>query len=121
LNCKSAAEIEIALDLLFRISRRIVFNGPNVIDVLLTRAEELGNSERMQERLLMGTCGGGRSWSGKELDPQYKQIRIDAEKQRVEYAGNKRLSSLFRSIIEYEIEHEKAHQQMFAADDEEFE
>ena len=72
--CKNADEIKLLAELVGPRPSRFVFDHPDVVRSILARAQELAVSDAVTKTLIFAACGGGRTYTDTELDPEYKYI-----------------------------------------------
>jgi hypothetical protein len=100
--CKSGEDLKLATDLVAVPGSRFVFNFPDIVRSLLARGDDFAVAGLIRESLLGSACGGGRSYSDHELDPEYRYILEQGEALANRYRDDALLGKFYRHIAEYE-------------------
>ncbi|MDB6040454.1 MAG: hypothetical protein JWM99_4295 [Verrucomicrobiales bacterium] len=93
---------------------RFVFLFPDLVHLLLNRSEEFAVAGEVRQTLLHSACGGGRSFTEDELDPEYRYILDQSSDLANRYRDNPLLTKFYRAIAESEWQQLKLHKQIFA-------
>jgi hypothetical protein len=108
-DCKNAAELEIAAELVATPGSRFVFQYPEIVRSFFIRSKELGVFDKVPSTLWHSACGGARGFSGGELDPQYHYILQDSEALSKKFGNDPVLASFYREIADAERRQAEAH------------
>jgi hypothetical protein len=101
-TCKNGDEIKLFAKLVGIRPSRFVFNFPDVVRSILARGQELGAMDEVTKTLLLAACGGGRTYSDSELDPEYKYILEQGDALANRYSDDRLLQSFYRAIANWE-------------------
>jgi hypothetical protein len=99
---KNGNELELVTDLAASRGSRFVFEFPDIVRSLLTRSQDLAVAEGVREALWLSACGGGRSYTNHELDPQYRYILAQGEALANRYRDDAVLHKFYRMVAESE-------------------
>jgi hypothetical protein len=101
-TCKNGDEIKLFAKLVGTRPSRFVFDFPNIVRSILARGQELGAMNEVTKTLLLAACGGGRTYSDSELDPEHKYILEQADALANRYRDEPLLQSFYREIANWE-------------------
>jgi hypothetical protein len=101
-DCQDGNQLKLAAELAAQRGSRFVFIYPDLVRVLLARAKVLRVGEAIQQSLYLSACGGGRSFSEGELDPEYRYIAEQAQDLANRYKDDPYLSEFYRIIVKSE-------------------
>jgi hypothetical protein len=113
LGCDGVEKLEIAVNLVATQGSRFVFQYPELVRAFLNRAGELGDLDGVRRILWRSACGGGRSFSGSELDPEYHYILEGAEALSKQFANDSVLGPFYRTIVESERREIEFHRRLY--------
>jgi hypothetical protein len=99
---RSGNELEVAARLAAVQGSRFVLQFPDLVRSLLTRANELHVADAIRETLWLSACGGARSFSAGEIDPEYRYIFEQANGLSNRYRDDLILGRFYRMIADYE-------------------
>jgi hypothetical protein len=116
-GCRNAEELELAAKLAAPQGSRFVFAYPDTVRLLLTRTHDLSSGNAVRETLLLSACGGGRSYSEYELDPEYGYIFEEAESLANRYLGDPFLEPFYRTVAQCERHQTAWCKRVFAEED----
>jgi len=117
-RCRNGEELKLATQLVAITGSRFVFNHPDLVAALLSRSRELEVESDIKKRLWLSACGGGRSFTGRELNPEYRYILEQAEDLSHRYAHDPLLKEFYESIARSERQNLADLRRHFAHDDE---
>ncbi|PWU13107.1 MAG: hypothetical protein C5B50_20100 [Verrucomicrobia bacterium] len=117
-RCQNSRELRLAARLAAPQGTAFVFRFPNLIRLLLMRGKELGAVEDIRETLYLSACGGGRSFTGGQLDPEYHYISAQAQDLANRYKDDAVLAPFYRAIFESERISMKRYQDLFQEEEE---
>jgi hypothetical protein len=115
--CRNGDELELAGKLAAAQGSYFVFEFPDLVRLLLTRGLELGVADGVREALWLSACGGGRSYSEHELDPEYRYILERGEALANRYRDDAVLHKFYRMVAESERHQAERHKRAFQDDD----
>ena len=101
-TCGNGDELKLAARLAAAQGSRFVFEFPDVVRLFLTRGQELAVADAVRETLWLSACGGGRSYSDHELDPEYRYILEQGEALANRYRDDPVLHKFYRMVAESE-------------------
>ena len=84
---------------------RFVFDFPDIVRSLLARPLDLAVVEGVRDTLWLSACGGGRSYTNHETDPEYRYILERANALANRYRDDPHLGVFYRMIAESERHH----------------
>lgn len=117
-ECKNGGELKLAADLVAVQGSAFVFQFPNIVRSLLASSQEFAVAEAVRETLWLSACGGGRSFTNSELDPQYRYILEQGEALANRYRDDLVLAKFYRMIADSERHELERHKRMFREEDE---
>jgi hypothetical protein len=100
--CGNGNELKLAAKLAAAQGSRFVFEFPDVVRLLLTRSLDLAVADAVRETLWLSACGGGRSYSEHELDPEYRYILEQGEALANRHRDDAVLHKFYRMVAESE-------------------
>lgn len=115
--CQNGAELELLTEIAATRGSRFVFSFPEVVKLLLSRADVLGVAKAICQALWLSACGGGRSYSGQELDPEYRYILEQGEALANRYRDDPVLGKFYRMVAESECRQLEWDRRRFQAED----
>jgi hypothetical protein len=101
-TCKNGNEINLLAKLVGTRPSRFVFDFPDIVRSILARGQELAVMEEVTTTLLLSACGGGRTYSDSELDPEYKYILEQGDALANRHRDDQLLQSFYREIANWE-------------------
>lgn len=120
-GCENGGQLHLAVELFATRGSRFVFRFPNLVRELLSRAADFGVKDKILRELWASACGGGRSWTNNQLDPQFHYIRKDAERLAVDHGADPILSQFYKMIVQSEDREAEMNRRMFGSGEEELE
>ena len=107
-ECHTPGELVLAARLSSYHNCRFVFEQPELVRAMLTRAEELDAAKDVHETLLLSVIGRGRSFGPAGTDPESRYVleRYDATANR--FRDDPVLGDFYRAVSESESEHLQA-------------
>jgi hypothetical protein len=117
-GCQNSSELRLAARLAAPQGTPFVFRHPNLVRLLLIRGKELGAADAIRETLYLSACGGGRSFTEGQLDPEYHYISDQAKDLANRYKGDSVLAPFYRIIVESERLSAKRYQELFREEEE---
>jgi hypothetical protein len=115
--CGNGDELKLAAKLAAAQGSRFVFECPDIVRLLLTRSLDLAVADAVHETLWLSACGGGRSYSDHELDPEYRYILEQGEALANRYRDDAVLHKFYRMVAESERHQAEWHKRAFQDDD----
>jgi hypothetical protein len=115
--CKNGDELELVTELAATRGSRFVFEFPDIVRALLARSEDLAVADAVRQTLWLSACGGGRSYSEHELDPQYRYILERGEALANRYRDDTVLHKFYRMVAESERHQAEWNKRAFQDDD----
>jgi hypothetical protein len=100
--CKNGNELGLVTELAATQGSRFVFTFPDIVRSFLIRGEDLTVAEAVRQALWLSACGGGRSYSEHELDPEYRYILEQGEALANRYRDDPVLHKFYRMVAESE-------------------
>jgi hypothetical protein len=100
--CGNGDELKLAAKLAAAQGSRFVFEFPDIVRLLLTRSLDLAIADTVRQTLWLSACGGGRSYSEHELDPEYRYILEQGEALANRYRDDAVLHKFYRMVAESE-------------------
>ncbi|HTI71996.1 MAG TPA: hypothetical protein VMF06_18620, partial [Candidatus Limnocylindria bacterium] len=94
---------------------QFVFRSPNLVRRLLSRSDEFFALAKMREALWLSACGGGRSFTNQELDPEYRYVLEQGETLANRYHDDRILGEFYRGIAKSERRNLEWHKSIIAA------
>jgi hypothetical protein len=116
--CRNSDELQGAAKLAAPQGTAFIFEYPNLVRILLMRGQALQVAAAVGETLYLSACGGGRSFTEGQLDPEYRYIAERGQDLANRYKDDPVLGAFYRGIVEFERVGLKRYQQMFRAEDE---
>ena len=116
-GCKNGNELELVTELAATRSSRFVFEFPDIVRSLLARGEDLAVAVAVRQTLWLSACGGGRSYSEHELDPEYRYILEQGEALANRYRDDPVLHKFYRMVAESERHQMERDKRTFQAED----
>jgi hypothetical protein len=101
-KCKNGDELEIAAELAATQGSRFVFTHPDIVRSFLVRGEDLAVADAVRQTLWLSACGGGRSYTSHELDPEYRYILEQGEALANRYRDDPLLHKFYHMVAESE-------------------
>ena len=117
-ECKNGDELKLVAKLAATPSSRFVFSFPDIVRSLLYRSNELAGGKEVRKSLWLSACGGGRSYTNHELDPEYRYILEQADALANRYRNDALLGLFYRGITESERQQNEWNKQAFREEDE---
>jgi hypothetical protein len=117
-ECKSGDELKLAAELVASKGSTFVFNFPEIVRSLLASSEEFAVTKEVRETLWLSACGGGRSFTNHEVDPQYRYILEQGDALSNRYRDDVILGKFYRMIADSERHQLEWHKQAFREEDE---
>jgi hypothetical protein len=99
---RTGTELELVTRLAAPQGRKFVFQFPQLVRLLLTRGTDLGVAAAVRRTLRLSVCGGGRSFSEADMDPEYRHILTEAESLANRFRDDQILAAFYRMIAESE-------------------
>jgi hypothetical protein len=115
--CRNGDELKLTAKLAATQGSRFVFEFPDIVRLLLTRGLELGVEDAVRRILWLSACGGGRSYSEHELDPEYRYILEQGQALANRYRDDAVLHKFYRMVAESERHQAEWHKRAFQDDD----
>jgi hypothetical protein len=115
--CKNGDELELVTELAATRGSRFVFEFPDIVRALLARSEDHAVADAVRQTLWLSACGGGRSYSKHELDPQYRYILERGEALATRYRDDTVLHKFYRMVAESERHQAEWNKRAFQDDD----
>jgi hypothetical protein len=115
--CGNGDELKLAAKLAATQGSRFVFEFPDIVRLLLTRGQELAVADAVRETLWLSACGGGRSYSEHQLDPEYRYILEQGEALANRYRDDAILEKFYRMVAESERQQAEWNKRAFQAED----
>jgi hypothetical protein len=109
--CKNADEIKLLAELVGPRPSRFVFDHPEVVREILARAQEFAATDDITKTLILSACGGGRTYTDTELDPEYKYILEKGDALANRFQDDPLLQPFYREIANWERHDLKWHRQ----------
>jgi hypothetical protein len=100
--CKNGNELELVTELVAARGSRFVFEFPDIVRALLARSADFAVADAVRQALWLSACGGGRSYSEHELDPQYRYILEQGEALANRHRDDAILEKFYRMVAESE-------------------
>ena len=100
--CKNADEIKLLAELVGTRPSRFVFDHPDVVRAILALSQEFAAINEVTNTLLLSACGGSRTYTDSELDPEYKYILEQGDALANRHRDDSLLSSFYRAIADSE-------------------
>lgn len=97
-GCSTGPELELATELAATPGSRFVFNAPDLVRELLTRARQMRVFEEVNRTLWCSACGGSGAFTDGELDPEYHYILEQAELLGNRYREDPVLGPFYRAV-----------------------
>jgi hypothetical protein len=101
-DCQEGNQLKLTAELAAQRGSRFVFIYPELVRVLLARGKVLRVGDAIQQTLYFSACGGGRSFTEGELDPEYRYIAEQAQDLANRYKDDPYLSEFYRIIVKSE-------------------
>jgi hypothetical protein len=101
-ECKNGDELKLVTKLTATQGSRFVFEFPDFVRLLLARSEELAVVDAVRETLWLSACGGGRSYTNHQLDPEYRYILEQGEALANRFRDDAILGKFYHMIAESE-------------------
>jgi hypothetical protein len=117
-TCGNGDELKLAAKLAATQGSRFVFEFPDIVRLLLTRGLDLAVAGAVRETLWLSACGGGRSYSEHELDPEYRYILEQGEALANRYRDDAVLHKFYRMVAESERHQAEWNKRAFQEEDE---
>jgi hypothetical protein len=115
--CGNGDELKLAAKLAAAQGSRFVFEFPDIVRLLLTRGRDLAVADAVRETLWLSACGGGRSYTEHELDPEYRYILEQGQALANRYRDDEVLHKFYRMVAESERHQAEWHKRAFQDDD----
>ena len=115
--CGNGDELKLAAKLAAAQGSRFVFEFPDIVRLLLTRGRDLAVADAVRETLWLSACGGGRSYTNHELDPEYRYILERGEALANRYRDDPVLHKFYRMVAESECHQAEWNKRAFQDDD----
>lgn len=115
-RCQDAEQLRLATTAVAPYGSQFVFQFPDLVRFLLQRSDSLLVAQDVRRELLLSACGGGRSFSEDELDPEYRYILEQASDLANRYRDDPLLSKFYRMVADSERRKVELHKRMFAQD-----
>jgi hypothetical protein len=109
--CKNADEIKLLAELAGPRPSRFVFDHPDVVRAILARAQEFAATDEVTRTLILSACGGGRTYTDTELDPEYKYILEQGDALANRHRDDPLLQPFYREIANWERHDLERHRQ----------
>jgi hypothetical protein len=117
-DCQNGDQLRLAAKIAAVHGSTFVFQLPDFVRVLLTRGKDLLVTDAIREALFDSACGGGRSFTNGDLNPEYRYIAEKGQDLANRYKDDPVLGPFYRMIVDSERQHGKMHQEWFRAEDE---
>jgi hypothetical protein len=114
---KNGNELELVTELAATRGSRFAFEFPDIVRSLLARSEDLAVADAVRQTLWLSACGGGRSYSEHELDPQYRYILEQGEALANRYRDDVVLHKFYRMVAELERHQTEPNKRTFEDED----
>ena len=115
---KNGDELKIVAKLTATQGSRFVFEFPDLVRLLLARSEELAVVDAVRETLWLSACGGGRSYTNHELNPEYRYILEQGEALANRYRDDALLGKFFHMVADSERRQNEWNRRAFRDEDE---
>jgi hypothetical protein len=115
--CKNGNELELVTELVAARGSRFVFEFPDIVRALLARSADFAVADAVRQALWLSACGGGRSYSEHELDPQYRYILEQGEALANRHRDDAILEKFYRMVAESERSQVEWERRAFQAED----
>jgi hypothetical protein len=99
-GCKNGDELKLATELAVTRGSRFVFTFPDIVRSFLVRGEDFAVADAVRQILWLSACGGERSYSEHELDPEYRYILEQGEALANRYRDDAVLEKFYRMVAE---------------------
>lgn len=101
-GCDDGDQLQLATKLVAVPGSHFVFQFHDLVRLLLTQSERFGILNQVTEQLWLSACGGGRSYTNDELDPEYCYILEQAQDLARRYRDDPVLCRFYGRIAEDE-------------------
>ena len=112
-DCTNGTELELVAGLAATPGLRFVFEFPELVRSLLVRGEDFGVADAVRQRLWLSACGGGRSFSGTEVDPEYRYILEQGQALANRYRDDPPLHNFYSMVAQSERQNLEWHRRAF--------
>jgi hypothetical protein len=116
-GCRNSKEVNLIAELVSIPGSHFVFDFPDLVRTILKRSDDFQETQSVQRKLWQSACGGGRSWTEHELNPEYRYILEQGEALANRYTDDGILGRFYRSIAESERQQLEWHRRQFANQD----
>jgi hypothetical protein len=99
---KDADEIALLAELVGTRPSRFVFDQPDLVRAILSRAQEFAAIDDVTKTLILSACGGGRTYTDTELDPEYKYILEQGDALANRFRDDPLLQAFYSEIAHWE-------------------
>lgn len=100
--CKNASEIKLLAELVATRPSRFVFDHSDVVRAILVRSQEFAATKEVTRTLILSACGGGRTYTDTELDPEYKYILEQGDALANRFRDDPLLQPFYSEIANWE-------------------
>jgi hypothetical protein len=100
--CKNSDEIKVLAKLVGTRPSRFVFDHPDVVRAILARSQEFAATDAVAKTLILSACGGGRTYTDTELDPEYRYILEQSDSLANRHRDDPVLQPFYREIANWE-------------------
>ena len=101
-GCKNGDELKLATKLAAARSSTFVFQFPDIVRSLLVSSKEFAVGDAVRETLWLSACGGRRSFTNHELDPEYRYVLEQGEAMANRHRDDVVLGEFYRMIADSE-------------------
>jgi hypothetical protein len=101
-GCNNGNELKLVTNLAATRGSRFAFTYPDIVRLLLALAELFLVADAVRETLWLSACGGGRSYTEHQLDPEYRYILEQGEALANRYRDDAVLEKFYRMVAESE-------------------
>lgn len=117
-GCDDGEQLQLVTKLAAVPGSHFVFQFHDLVRLLLTQSERFGILNQVTQQLWLSACGGGRTFTNDELDPEYRYILEQAHDLATRYRDDPVLSRFYGMIAEYERRQHERDQRRFREEDE---
>jgi hypothetical protein len=114
-RCGQGEELACAVELVAAQGSGFVFQHPDLVGEVLSRAIELDDLDGTQRALLASALGGARGYTNGELDPEYRYLIDQAELLANRFREDPALARFYTTIAEAERRHLDRHREQYRA------